>query len=169
MSRLWRIRSKPRYDCPQPTACATIIARGVRWFLASVSRCPALTRTPRVSVVDDDESVRVAIGALVRSLGRVACTFASAEDFLNSPEAEATDCLVADIQMPGMTGIELQQTLATRGSRVPIVFITSFPECRIREHVLAAGAICLLSKPCDTDALVNFIETALLSRSQDRV
>jgi FixJ family two-component response regulator len=128
-----------------------------------------LTRTPTVSVVDDDESVRVAIGALVRSLGRVACTFASAEDFLNSPEAAATDCLIADIQMPGMTGIELQQTLATRGSSVPIVFITAFPECRIREHVLAAGAVCLLSKPCDSDALINFIETALALRPRGRV
>jgi FixJ family two-component response regulator len=134
-----------------------------------MSRCPALTRTPTVSVVDDDESVRVAIGALVRSLGRVACTFASAEDFLNSPEAEDTDCLIADIQMPGMTGIELQQTLATRGNRVPIVFITAFPEARIREHVLAAGAVCLLSKPCDSDALVTFIESALSLRPEGTV
>jgi FixJ family two-component response regulator len=128
-----------------------------------------LARTPTVSIVDDDKSVRVAIGALVRSIGRVAYTFASAEDFLNSPEAEATDCLIADIQMPGMTGIELQQTLSTRGSRVPIVFITAFPEDRIRKYVLAAGAVCLLSKPCDSDALVNFIECALSLRPQGRV
>jgi FixJ family two-component response regulator len=116
-----------------------------------------------VSVVDDDESVRVAIGALVRSLGRVAHIFASAEDFLNSAEAEATDCLIADIQMPGMNGIELQQTLATRGRKVPIIFITAFPSDRVRAQVLAAGAVGLLSKPCDSDALVNFIESALSS------
>lgn len=120
-----------------------------------------MSRVPIVSVVDDDESVRVSIGALVRSLGRAACTFASAEDFLGSPEAEATDCLIADVQMPGMTGVELQQTLASRERRVPIIFITAFPEGRVREKVLAAGAMCLLSKPCDGDTLVGFIESAL--------
>src|SRR5271157_3053868 len=118
-----------------------------------------------VSVVDDDESVRASIGALVRSLGRVACTFASAEDFLSSSEAEATDCLIADIQMPGMTGIELQLALATAGRKLPIIFITAFPENRIREQVLAAGAVCLLSKPCDGDTLVNSIESALASHA----
>jgi FixJ family two-component response regulator len=117
-----------------------------------------------VSVVDDDESVRISIGALVRSLGHVACTFASAEDFLDSPQADATDCLIADIQMPGMTGVELQQTLVTQGRRVPLIFITAFPEGRVKEQVLAAGAVCLLSKPCDGDTLVNFIESALASR-----
>jgi FixJ family two-component response regulator len=118
-----------------------------------------------ISVVDDDEAVRVSLGALVRSLGRVAHTFASAEEFLNSVEAQATDCLIADIQMPGMTGIELQQALAAAGRRVPIIFITAFPENRIREQVLAAGAVCLLSKPCDGDTLVNSIESVLASRA----
>ena len=117
-----------------------------------------------ISIVDDDELVRVSIGALVRSLGRQANTFASAEDFLNSAEAQATDCLIADIQMPGMTGIELQQALATAGRKVPIIFITAFPENRIREKVLAAGAICLLRKPYDGAALVDCIECALASR-----
>lgn len=116
-----------------------------------------------MSVVDDDESVRVSIGALVRSLGRMARTFASARDFLDSAEAEATDCLIADIQMPGMSGVELQRELVTRGRTIPIIFITAFPEGRIKEQVLAAGAVCLLSKPCDGDALVNFIEHALAS------
>jgi FixJ family two-component response regulator len=119
-----------------------------------------------ISVVDDDEAVRVSIGALVRSLGRVARTFASAEDFLNSPEAHATDCLIADIQMPGMTGIELQQALATAGRKVPIIFITAFPDNRIEQQVLAAGAVCLLSKPCDGDTLVKSIESVLASRAQ---
>ena len=124
-----------------------------------------MPRVPMISVVDDDEAVRVSIGALVRSLGRVAQTFASAEDFLNSAEAQATDCLIADVQMPGMTGIELQQALATAGRKVPIIFITAFPDNRIREQVLAAGAVCLLSKPCDGDTLVNSIESVLASRA----
>jgi FixJ family two-component response regulator len=118
-----------------------------------------------ISVVDDDESVRTSLGALVRSLGRAANTFASAEEFLGSVEADATECLITDIQMPGMSGIELQQTLARRGSKVPVILITAFPKNQIHEQVLAAGAVCLLSKPCDGEALVNFIESALSSRA----
>jgi FixJ family two-component response regulator len=124
-----------------------------------------LARTSKISVVDDDESVRTSIGALVRSLGRDSHTFASAEDFLESSELDETDCLITDIQMPGMTGIELQEELARRGHKLPIIFITAFPEKRINEQVLAAGAMCLLSKPCDGAVLVNFIEAALSSRA----
>ena len=120
-----------------------------------------MPKIPVVSVIDDDESVRISIGALVRSLGRVAYAFASAEDFLRSAEAEATDCLITDIQMPGMSGLELQATLAEENQRIPIIFITAFPEDRIRKKVLSAGAIGLLAKPYDGDLLVNFIESAL--------
>ena len=121
----------------------------------------SLPSTPLVAVVDDDESVRASVGSLVRAIGRTALTFASAEAFLSSAEAEATGCLIADIQMPGMSGIELQETLTTNGRRVPIIFITAYPEDRIRQQVLEAGALCLLSKPWDSNALVNFIESAL--------
>ena len=126
-------------------------------------RCPSLPKIPVVSIVDDDESVRFSIAALVRSLGHVAHAFASAEDFLAPSEASATDCLVADIQMPGMSGIELQKRLATTGNRVPMIFVTAFSEDHISKQVLAGGAIGLLSKPYDGDTLVNFIETALAS------
>jgi FixJ family two-component response regulator len=126
-----------------------------------------LPSTPLVSVVDDDKSVRASVGSLVRSIGRTALTFSSAEAFLGSAEAEATGCLIADIQMPGMSGIELQETLATQGRRMPIIFITAYPEERIRRQVLAAGALCLLSKPWDSDALVNFIESALSPPAQN--
>jgi FixJ family two-component response regulator len=124
-----------------------------------------LLETQSVSIVDDDESVRHSVGALVRSLGYTAHAFPSGEDFLNSAAAEATDCLVADIQMPGMSGIELQQALATRGSKLPIIFITAFPQDRFRQQVLAAGAVCLLGKPCDGDELANYIESTLSSRN----
>lgn len=123
-----------------------------------------MSKLPVVSVIDDDESVRVSVAALVRSLGHIAHAFASAEDFLASSELGATDCLVTDIQMPGMSGIELQQTLATSGRALPTIFITAFPEDRIRKQVLATGAVGLLSKPYDGDTLVNFIETVLSSR-----
>jgi FixJ family two-component response regulator len=124
-----------------------------------------LVKTSVVSIVDDDQSVRVSLGALVRSLGHVACVFASAEDFLNSPELERTDCLIADIQMPGMSGIELQQALVKRGRKLPIIFITAYPQDRIKQQVLAAGAVCMLSKPFDGNTLVGHIESVLSSTS----
>ena len=123
-----------------------------------------MRETTIVSIVDDDESVRDSVSALVRSLGYTSHAYPSAEDFLNSAAAESADCLVADIQMPGMSGIELQQALATKGSKLPIIFITAFPEDHVKQKVLAAGAICLLSKPCDGDLLVSWIEAALKSR-----
>lgn len=96
-----------------------------------------MPKIPVISIVDDDESVRFSIAALVRSLGHVAHAFASAEDFLASSEASVTDCLVADIQMPGMSGIELQKRLATTGNRVPMIFVTAFSEDHISKQVLA--------------------------------
>jgi len=120
-----------------------------------------LAHTPVVSVIDDDESVRVSINALVRSLGYTGYNFASAEDFLASTEAEASDCLITDVQMPGMSGLDLQQALNRKGRKLPIIFITAFPEDRVRERAFAAGAVCLLSKPYEGAELVNCIETAL--------
>jgi FixJ family two-component response regulator len=125
-----------------------------------------LRETTIVSIVDDDESIRDSVSALVRSLGYTPYAYPSAEDFLNSGAAESADCLVADIQMPGMTGIELQQALVTNGSRLPIIFITAVPDDHVTQKVLAAGAVCLLKKPCDGDVLVNCIESVLLSRSK---
>lgn len=123
-----------------------------------------MAKIPVVSVVDDDESVRDAIGALVRSLGYAGQAFASAESFLNSAAAEATDCLIADIQMPGMSGVELQHALAKKSHKLPIIFITAFPADHIRKQILSAGAVCLLTKPYDSTALVKFIEFALSTR-----
>ena len=125
-----------------------------------------MRETTIVSIVDDDESIRDSVSALVRSLGYTPYAYPSAEDFLNSGAAESADCLVADIQMPGMTGIELQQALVTKGSRLPIIFITAVPDDHVTQKVLAAGAVCLLKKPCDGDVLVNCIESVLLSRSK---
>jgi FixJ family two-component response regulator len=118
-----------------------------------------------VSIVDDDDAVRAATQTFVRSLGYKAMTSTSAEDFLQSPELETTDCLIADIHMPGMSGIDLQRELARRRPGLPIVFITAFPEERTREHVLAAGAIGMLSKPYDGDTLVAYIEKALAQKA----
>src|SRR6516162_10342320 len=102
-----------------------------------------------ISIIDDDPSVRVATDGLVRSLGYRAATFASAEEYLQSDCMSDTSCVIADIQMPGLSGVELQSLLIARGSRTPMIFVTAFPEERIRKQVLEAGAIGFLSKPFD--------------------
>jgi FixJ family two-component response regulator len=115
-----------------------------------------------ISIIDDDESVRVATASLVRSGGFDACTFASAEEFLRSAELGDTACLISDVQMPGMSGLALQSAMASQNVNAPIIFITAFPDPRIREKALNAGAICFLKKPFDGSALIKCIERALV-------
>ena len=119
-----------------------------------------LHTVPVISIVDDDESVRTATAGLVRSLGFTAHTFASAEDFLRSKHVDETSCLIADVQMPGINGIELQSLVHAQGRRTPIVFITAFPEERIRVRAMRAGAIGFLSKPFDVAALIKCLDLA---------
>jgi FixJ family two-component response regulator len=114
-----------------------------------------------ISIIDDDPSVRVATNRLVRSLGYAAHTFASADGFLQSPDVNDAACVIADIQMPGMSGIELQSFLIAQGRSVPMIFITAFPEESIRSRVLKAGAVCFLSKPFDGTILIELIDIAL--------
>jgi FixJ family two-component response regulator len=117
-----------------------------------------------ISIIDDDPSVRQATDGLVRSLGYRAMTFASAEDFLQSDHIDDTSCVITDVQMPGLSGVELQTVLIARGARVPIIFITAFPEDRIRRCVLEAGAVGFLSKPFEESVLIEHLETALGAR-----
>lgn len=119
-----------------------------------------MSAVPTIVIIDDDEEVRSAIENLVRSYGFEAHTFTSAEEFLASSLAEAT-CLISDIQMPGMSGVALQAALQDRGRRVPIIFITAFPEERLRRQVEAAGAVGFLSKPFDARALMACVDLAL--------
>jgi FixJ family two-component response regulator len=114
-----------------------------------------------ISVVDDDASVRAATDNLLRSLGYAVCTFVSAEEFLRSAQLNDTSCVIADVQMPGMSGVDLQARLLTQGYRVPFIFITAFPEKTIRARALKAGAICFLTKPFDRQTLIRCIDTAL--------
>jgi FixJ family two-component response regulator len=131
---------------------------------AATRRNRPLSEVPVVSIVDDDESVRAAMGSLVRSLGYEACVFASGEAFLASPRLHDTSCLVLDVQMPGMTGLELQDNLSVRGHSIPIIFITAFPEERIRRRAEAAGAIGFFTKPVDGGTIINCIDLALQRR-----
>jgi len=116
---------------------------------------------PMISIIDDDESVRVATESLVRSLGLTARTFESAEAFLESPLVGRTACVITDVQMPGMSGVELQSVLRAKGDTTPLIFITAFPEERIRRQVDAAGAIGFLAKPFDGSAMIDCIDRAL--------
>jgi FixJ family two-component response regulator len=114
-----------------------------------------------VSIIDDDASVRAATNNLLRSLGYTVYTFVSAEEFLRSAHFNDTSCVIADVQMPGMSGIDLQARLLTQGHRVPFIFITAFPEETIRARALKAGAICFLAKPFDSLTLIKCLDTAL--------
>ena len=114
-----------------------------------------------ISIIDDDASVRTATNNLVRSHGYSAHAFASAEDFLQSAHLNDTSCVIADVQMPAMSGVELLVLLRAKGHGVPFIFITAFPEESVRARALKAGAICFLAKPFDGPTLMNCLDTAL--------
>ena len=120
-----------------------------------------LQNSPLISIIDDDESMRCALKSLVTSLGLHARTFASAEDFLRSPHVEHTSCLISDLQMPGLSGVELQKMLLAQGRHIPIIFMTAFPEERMRSRAIEAGALGFLSKPFESQMLINLIEKAI--------
>ena len=120
-----------------------------------------MPKVPVISIVDDDESVREATKGLVRSLGYVAATFASGEEFLNSDRVNDTSCLITDVQMPGLDGLELQSRLTTMGRHVPIIFVTALPQERIRARALKAGAFGFLSKPFSDASLIACLDRAL--------
>jgi FixJ family two-component response regulator len=114
-----------------------------------------------ISIVDDDESIRESTKGFVRSLGYQAATFASAEEFLRSDSVSSTSCLITDVQMPGLSGIELQRGLIAQGVQMPTIFITAFPEEEARARAMKAGALGYLSKPFSEDSLLRCLSTAL--------
>jgi FixJ family two-component response regulator len=120
-----------------------------------------LQDAPIISIIDDDESMRCAVKSLVASLGFGAYTFASAEKFLQSPRLDDTSCLITDLQMPGLSGVELQKLLVAQGRRMPIIFMTAFPEERMRARAMEAGALGFLSKPFESDTLIKLIGKAI--------
>jgi len=125
----------------------------------------SLSKAPCISVIDDDESVREAIKSLLESTGFRASLFASAEEFLNCMQPENTRCLIVDVQMSGMSGIELQAELSTRDSRIPIIFITAHDDEHLRSRALKAGAVEMLIKPFTEEDLLNGIHSAIQNRA----
>jgi FixJ family two-component response regulator len=122
---------------------------------------------PTISIVDDDESMRCAVKSLVTSLGFDVCTFASAEEFLKSPRVDDTDCLITDLQMPGLSGIELQKSLLAQDRQIPIIFMTAFPEERMRTRAMDAGALGFLNKPFESQTLIKLIDKAIETRRKN--
>jgi FixJ family two-component response regulator len=114
-----------------------------------------------IAIVDDDDAVRVAIERLIRSLGYSASTFASADEFLKSEQVSNTSCLITDVQMPGLSGIDLQDRLVARGHRIPTICITAHPDENVRTRAMKAGAVGFLSKPFNQDRLLDYLEKAL--------
>jgi FixJ family two-component response regulator len=114
-----------------------------------------------ISVIDDDASVRAATNNLLNSHGYLVHTFESAEDFLQSAHQDDSSCVVADVQMSGMSGLDLLIHVRTRGNDVPFIFITAYPDESVRARALKAGAICFLAKPFAGPVLIEWVETAL--------
>jgi FixJ family two-component response regulator len=114
-----------------------------------------------ISVVDDDASIRVAADSLLRARGYIVSTFASAAEFLSSRRLDETSCVITDVRMPDMSGVELQTVVRNQGRRTPFIFITAFPEESARLRALHDGAVCFLSKPFDAPTLIRCVEAAL--------
>jgi FixJ family two-component response regulator len=113
-----------------------------------------------ISIVDNDESIRQALMGLVRSLGYNATTFGSAEEYLQSGRLQDTSCLITDVQMPGMTGIELQEQLARDGHMAKVIVITGLPDEELRQRALDAGAFGFLLKPFQDSCLIEYLDRA---------
>jgi len=119
------------------------------------------SKAPIVAVIDDDESVREALGNLLMSMGLEVEAFGTAEDFLASPRCNSVACLISDVQLPGMSGLELQRQIVADGNAPPIILITAFARDHVRRQAEQQGAVALLVKPFDGSRMVDCILRAL--------
>ena len=119
------------------------------------------SKVPLISVVDDDRSVVEAIVSLLESVGYAAAGFVSAQDFLNSPQLRRTACLILDVRMPGIGGLELQRRLAAENIHTPIIFITAHGDQELSAEVLTTGVTALLRKPFSQESLLGALRSAL--------
>ena len=125
-----------------------------------------MPNSPLISIVDDDESMRASLDNLMRSVGYRAQAFPSAEAFLSSGQMDGTACLILDVRMPGMNGLDLQDHLVASGASVPIIFVTSHIDDDLRARALDAGAVTFLYKPFDENELLDTIDSVLRTRPQ---
>ena len=124
-----------------------------------------MSEVPLISIVDDDALARDGIRELVESLGYNAVTFTSAEHFLGSDVIAETTCLITDMQMPGLNGLELQEALKSQGYQTPVIMVTAYPNEKHRTRALANGAVGFLSKPFDEGSLIECLTVATKLRS----
>lgn len=122
-----------------------------------------MAKSTLISIVEDDQLFRESMSELLTSFGYTAKAFASAGDFLKSPLVAETDCLVADVQMPGMTGVELYRHLVETGHAIPTILVTAYPNDAVRNRALKDGVVCYLPKPVDDDHLERCLRSALQS------
>ena len=120
-----------------------------------------MPQKPLIAFVDDDLPAREALQGFLKASGFTPDIFSSAEEFLQSDRLAETSCLITDIHLRGMSGLQLQSRLAASGSRIPVVVVTGFPDDPLRERALSAGAVCFLGKPFDTGVLLTCIRSAL--------
>ena len=123
--------------------------------------------TAKIAIVDDDDAVREAMKLLMRSFGYHASTFDSAGEFLKSKQFSNTSCIITDLQMPGLSGLDLQDLLIAEGHRIPIIFITGHPDDNVRARAMKAGALAFLTKPHNHDHLLHYLEMALHANRAD--
>ena len=128
-----------------------------------------LHQIPVISIVDDDKSVREATKSLIRSLGYKAVAFCSAEEFLESTHVTATVCLITDVHMPGLSGVDLQDRLIADGRRMPVIFVTALPDEGLQARVFKSGAVGYLPKPFNEDRFIECIDAALRANSRSFV
>jgi len=126
-----------------------------------------LTNAGVIAIVDDDEPLREALGSVMKAAGFSPRTFASAEEFLACDDCDETACLILDVRLPGMSGIELQKQLSKTNSRLPIVFVTAHGDASLRDSLMRAGAVAFLYKPVRSDALLKEIRRALEESGAD--
>jgi FixJ family two-component response regulator len=117
-----------------------------------------------IAIVDDDESFREALERFLGTFAFRVCTFASGEELLQSSELQFVACLLLDVAMPGMSGLEVQQQLGSRGLRIPTVFVTAHADDELTQHLVAAGAIAILPKPVDQQMLLRLVQRVVGER-----
>jgi FixJ family two-component response regulator len=143
---LWRSAASGVFPAAEPTTGET----------------HSMPRIPFIAIVDDDDALRNSLDNLIRSVGFRAQGFSSAEAFLSSNQSHETACLILDVRMPGMNGLELQRQIVAANWQIPIIFITSHEDDDARARALEAGAVAFLYKPCREEDLLNAIDAALM-------
>ena len=126
-----------------------------------------MPQKPLIACVDDDVSAREALEGFLKAFGFMPQVFSSADGFLQSDRLDQTSCLITDIHLGGMSGLQLQSRLVASGSHIPVIVITAFPDDRVRLQALSAGAVCFLNKPFEKEDLLTGIRSALSRRQGD--